>query len=407
MIHEKTLHQLVDDVLSDMKSTGFSKDSIAVYRCGFNRMLAIADEGGDCTYSQAVRDRFLSEALYLPNGKYCDSRRKLHNRCDRIITSFISTGTMEWGTHPKRKDYSLSKDDMTQALFKFDCEISDKKLKKGTRDVYKSFVHGFLSHLETKGISNPSQIKPGDITDFIVSICETRMDAGSLRAGLPGLRLFLSLNELDSLMVEIPAHLHRKRDILDVYSDDEYATLDSFIENGELTYRNRAIGIIALDTGLRSVDILGLKINSIDWKHETIHIVQEKTEYAFDVPLTSRMGNALADYLLKERPVSDSEYIFLCERTPHLPMISSQGCRSVLRKIVEGAGIDCTNRSIGTRITRHSVASRLVRREVPLQVISDALGHKNPDSVLVYLTTDEVMMRKCTLSLPPVKGGGQ
>ena len=50
MIHEKTLHQLVDDVLSDMKSTGFSKDSIAVYRCGFNRMLAIADEGGDCTY---------------------------------------------------------------------------------------------------------------------------------------------------------------------------------------------------------------------------------------------------------------------------------------------------------------------------------------------------------------------
>ena len=405
MEDKKTLHQVVDDVLSDMESTGFSKDSIAIYRCGFNRMLAIADERGDSCYTQSVRDIFLNDELYLPNGKYCDSRRKLHNRCDRIITSFIDTGEMEWGSHPKRKDYSLKTDGMAQALLRLDDKISEKKLKKGTRNVYKSFVHGFLSHLENNGLSTPTHIKAGDITDFIVSICESHMDSGSLRAGLPGLRLFLSLNHLDHLMVEIPVHLPRKRDILNVYSDDEYSTLDSFIESGELTYRNRAIGIIALDTGLRSVDILGLKKTSIDWKHEIIHIVQEKTEYAFDVPLTARVGNAIADYLLKERPSSNSDFIFLCERTPHSPIISSSGCRKILCKIMKGASIDCSNRSTGTRITRHSAASRLVRKEVPLHVISDALGHKNPESVLVYLTTDEKMMSKCTLSLPPVKGG--
>ena len=407
MENKKTLHQLVDDVISDMESIGFSKDSIAVYRCGFNRMLAIADEEGDSTYNQNTRDKYLNDALYLPDGKFCDSRRILHNRCDRIITNFIETGTMEWGSHPNRKDYSLKTDGMTEALLRLDSEISDKKLKKGTRDVYKSFVHGFLTHLENRGLSEPIQIKAGDITDYIVSICENRLDAGSLRAGLPGLRLFLSLNNLGHLMVEIPVHLPRKRDILDVYSDDEYSTLDSFIESGELTYRNRAIGIIALDTGLRSVDILGLKKSSIDWKHEIIHIVQEKTEFAFDVPLTARIGNALADYLLKERPVSDSEYIFLCERTPHSPMISSSGCRKVLCKIMKGANIDCSNRTTGTRSTRHSAASRLVRKEVPLHVVSDALGHKNPESVLVYLTTDEKKMSECTLSLPPVKGGGK
>ena len=88
-------------------------------------------------------------------------------------------------------------------------------------------------------------------------------------------------------------------------------------------------------------------------------------------------------------------------------MASSQGCRKVLHKVMEGAGIDCTNRSIGTRMTRHSAASRLVRKEVPLHVVSDALGHKNPESVLVYLSTDDQMMSKCTLSLPCVKGGVQ
>lgn len=406
MVNEKNLHQVVDDVIADMKSTCFSDDSIAVYRCAFNRMLSIADEGGDSTYTVRVRDKFLNEAVYLPDGRYCDSRRKLHNRCDRIVTSFITTGAMEWGTHPKRKDYSLSSDAMSQALSVFEQAVSDKKLKKGTRDVYKSFVHSFLCFMEDKGVSSPSQIKAGDVTDFIIFTCENRMEAGSLRAGLPGLRLFLSINELDSLVVEIPVHLPRKRDILEVYTDVEYDALDKFLDCGTLTYRNRAIGTIALDTGLRSVDILGLKKKDIDWKHESIHIIQEKTEYAFDVPLTTKIGNALVDYLIKERPVSDSEYIFLCERTPHRPMVSSQGCRGVLRKVLEGAGIDCTNRSIGTRMTRHSAASRLVRKEIPLHIVSDALGHKNPESVLVYLSTDDEMMCKCTLDLPNVKGGG-
>ena len=122
--------------------------------------------------------------------------------------------------------------------------------------------------------------------------------------------------------------------------------------------------------------------------------------------MTARIGNALVDYLLKERPVSDTEYIFLCERIPHRPMISSQGCRKVLHKVMEGAGIDCTSRPIGTRMTRHSAASRLVRKEVPLHVVSDALGHKNPESVLIYLSTDDQMMSKCTLGLPNVRGGG-
>ncbi|MCQ2508439.1 MAG: tyrosine-type recombinase/integrase [Dorea sp.] len=405
MVNVKNLYQVVDDIIADMKSTCFSDNSIAVYRCAFKRMLSIADERGDYTYTVGVKDKFLNEAVYLSDGRLCDSRRKLHNRCDRIVTSYISTGMMEWGSHPKRKDYSLSSEAMSQALIVFEQAVSDKKLKEGTLAAYKSFVHSFLCFMEKKDVSSPSQIKTGDVTDFIIFTCENRMETGSLRAGLPGLRLFLSINNLDSLMVEIPVHLPRKQDILEVYTDEEYDALDKFLESSNLTYRNRAIGIIALDTGLRSVDILGLKKSDIDWNHENIHVVQEKTEYAFDVPLTNRIGNALVDYLLKERPKSDSEYIFLCERTPHRPMSSSQGCRKVLSRIIKGAGIDCKNRPIGTRMTRHSTASRMVRREVPLYIVSDALGHKNPESVLVYLSTDDHMMSKCTLDLPNIKGG--
>ena len=80
MEKSKTLRQVVDSVLTDMKSIGFSDGSIAVYRCALNRMLSIADEGGDDTYSIHVRDKFLNESIYLPDGSLSDSRRKLHKR---------------------------------------------------------------------------------------------------------------------------------------------------------------------------------------------------------------------------------------------------------------------------------------------------------------------------------------
>ena len=115
-------------------------------------MLAIADEEGDSTYNQNTRDKYLNDVLYLPDGKFCGSRRILHNRCYRIITNFIEAGTMYWGSHPKRKDYSLKTDGMTETLLRLDSEISDKKLKKDTRDVCKSFVHGFLTRLENRGL---------------------------------------------------------------------------------------------------------------------------------------------------------------------------------------------------------------------------------------------------------------
>lgn len=214
----RTLHQVVEDILTNMKSTGFSNYSIATYRCALNRLLSIADKGGDNTYSTNTRYKFLNEAIYLPNGRLIDSRRKLHNRCDRIVTSFITKGKMEWGIHPKRKDYSLSSNAMAQALSTFEEVICDKKLKKGTINVYKCFIHKFLCFMESKDVFNPLQIKNGNVTDFIVSIRENGMDIGSLRAGLSGLRLFLSINNLDSLIIEVPVHLPRKRKILEVYT---------------------------------------------------------------------------------------------------------------------------------------------------------------------------------------------
>lgn len=68
------------------------------------------------------------------------------------------------------------------------------------------------------------------------------------------------------------------------------------------SYRNKALCTLAIETGLRAVDICNLKLLDIDWKHDCITIIQQKTSKPLSLPLTESVGNTLIDYLLQERP---------------------------------------------------------------------------------------------------------
>ena len=71
------------------------------------------------------------------------------------------------------------------------------------------------------------------------------------------------------------------------------------------------ICLLSFETGLRSVDICNLSLGDVDWKHSVIHIVQSKTQRPLNLSLCSSFGNAMADYLLKERPHGKKDYFFL------------------------------------------------------------------------------------------------
>lgn len=225
---------------------------------------------------------------------------------------------------------------------------------------------------------------------------------GSLGAHLPGLKIFLQMNDHTNIFLyELPEHLPKKRDILKIYSDEEYEKILNHLNNAEnMSLRNKALTIIALDTGLRAVDICNLKTPDIDWEHDCIHIIQQKTGHAHNIPLSERIGNALIEYMLNERPVSESDFVFLRGTAPFNPLMSHAGVRNVLFHAVNDAEVKADGRIYGSRITRHSTASRMLRNGIPLSVISDALGHENPNSVMIYLTTDDAKLAECTLPLP-------
>ena len=120
-----------------------------------------------------------------------------------------------------------------------------------------SLSYYFIEYLESKEYSSLAEIRRGDVVTFIAFICSEKYQVTSLGAHMPGLKLFLSnFEETKPLLIEIPEHLPKKRDILKVYSDEEYKKILSYLDaSPDISFRNKALTIIALDTALRAIDI--------------------------------------------------------------------------------------------------------------------------------------------------------
>ena len=90
--------------------------------------------------------------------------------------------------------------------------------------------------------------------------------------------------------------------------------------------------------------------------------------------------------------------MFLRCKAPHTRLADHASVYRVTATTFRTAGV--TDVKVGTRVLRHSAASRLLRAAVPLPTISAVLGHADQESTNVYLSTDEARLLECVLPIP-------
>ena len=400
-----TLEELIEKVIQQLEDAGFDTGTIRNYKLFYKRLIKLAASLNKTHFDDELADLFIKDNAYVKDGGYNHTRFLYHSRCIRFIESLLSSGEVDWSIYHSLPARELSSDDFVSHLHIYDDSLKNDGLKTNTINGYHRFVLYFLSYLEDKGYHQFSEIKKGDVSLFIVLVCQEHYAPTSLGAHLPGLKRFLELfPETKPFTIEIPERVRRKQDITPSYRDDELERIEDFLLENKLSARDRAIALIAFKTGLRAVDICGLQLDSIDWKHDTISINQEKTGKPLVLPLFPSLGNALMEYLLDERPQSESTYVFLSKVAPFHPLVDHSSIYNVLRKVLVEADVAPQGRISGTRMSRHSYASQLLRRGIPLTVISEALGHSNPNSTMRYISTDDKVLSTLTLPLP--KGGG-
>lgn len=153
--------------------------------------------------------------------------------------------------------------------------------------------------------------------------------------------------------------------------------------------RDYAISCLGLGMGIRSSDIVSLKIADIDWKKQQISFTQMKTGVSAVLPMPVHVGNAIYRYL-QIRPQSSSENLFIPFRSPY-DKVGRCVCQKALERFI--------GENKGFHITRRTFATALLRGQTKAAVISDSLGHRSEDTVFKYLHLDEQRTRQCAISL--------
>ena len=194
------------------------------------------------------------------------------------------------------------------------------------------------------------------------------------------------------------AGVKRSHAIIPVLGDADEELVVRACASGAVSARDAAITLLALTTGLRACDIVGMRTGDIDWRGRTIGIVQEKTGNPLTLPLPALVAAKLADYVLGERPCSGDDHLFLRSVAPHTRLTDHASVHRVTVTTFQKAGV--AKAKAGTRRLRHNAASRLLAAAVPLPTISAVLGHASAESTNLYMSVDRERLLECVLPVP-------
>jgi len=203
-------------------------------------------------------------------------------------------------------------------------------------------------------------------------------------------------------------NIQRIRKNIQYLTKDEVKRIKSTFEDDfSISLQNKAICLPALYTGLRSCDISGLTFDEIDWENDLIHIKQRKTGMPLALPLRAIVGNAIFDYITKERSKSKSSdnTIFLTVNAPYR-RLHTTNLNAICVTIMNKAGIrNNPGDRRGFHLFRHHLATSLLENGIAQPIISSTLGHQSPESLNPYLSADFSHLKECALSIDnfPVK----
>ena len=153
----------------------------------------------------------------------------------------------------------------------------------------------------------------------------------------------------------------------------------------------RPLFVAAIDTGLARKDLLDLRWSEVDAVPGFILRTRAKTGIVSEIPISDRLRAALNT--CRSRAVVDTTLVFT---TPDGSPYSISTVGRYHRAALKFAGI---TRRVRFHDLRHSVASFLVSREVPLEKVAKMLGHSSIAVTKRYARVSAASMATVTRAL--------
>jgi len=385
----------------EMSKFGYSYATIKHYnQQGFDPILRYCVQNGIKFYSKEKIKKYIDDVCNNPNEPY---RVRLNvQRTALMLDEFYETGKIEW--RPLKPEQSRLLGDQFSILLNNFCLENEKTgiFSDSTIKSDRSAIRQLLFLLEDMGHICFGTITLNDISGCISILAKQSPSLSFFSNIRRFLRYLYKQNKTNvDLSVAIPRMVPPRTVIQEGFTPDEINSLLSSADRSTSAgKRDYAIMMLATQAGLRAVDIANLRRSDIDWRSKTICIVQEKTKRAISLMLPVESGNAIVDYILNGRPMSELPFVFL---TAHIPVrkLARETVSAMVFRYMRCAGIVNSGKTYrkGFHSFRRAFGGRLLESETPIEILSELLGHARINSSKPYLSTNETGLKGCALSV--------
>lgn len=386
-------------VVVELRSAGYMESTIGQYEKTIRALTGYARRHGVSVYTPALGAGFASLTTSPRTGRFSAQRRFDYRRLVAVFDSYVATGRVDLSVRKRGGGGPQPTGEQFVALdASWDAAMADRGLAAATREAYGRVARGYLCFLESSGTFDLDAADGGTVLAFLASL-SPRWAKTSLFWVVSNFRPFLAFTGRADLVDAVGlAGARRSHPIVPVLGDDNLRLVVTACASGVVCARDAAITLLALSTGLRSCDIVDLRLSNVDWRGQTISIVQRKTGNPLTVPLAELLVSRLADYVLHDRPQTDDDHVFLRRLAPHVRLGDHAAIHRVTAEVFRVAGV--ADVKAGTRLLRHNAASRMLRAATPLPTISAVLGHASEESTKQYMSVDDDRMLGCVLPAP-------
>jgi len=275
-------------------------------------------------------------------------------------------------------------------------------LAHNTRLYRRRFVREFLARKFGRRPFDASAIKRRDVMKFVADRAAvwTRGTAKVIAGALRSYFKFLQLRGLcdTTLVFAVPTiPTWRLSSIPKALPPED---LDRFLRSFDRSTpegrRDYAMALCMADCGLRVCEVADLRLEDVDWRQATLRVPATKTRRARLLPLTPRVGRAIAAYLRNGRPRSPERGLFLLHYAPWTSATAFT-VRGALRRAYDRSGAAPWS---GAHALRHTLATRMVQQGARIKEIADVLGHATIDTAFIYTKVNLPMLRRVAMPWP-------
>ncbi|WP_034045361.1 tyrosine-type recombinase/integrase [Wocania ichthyoenteri] len=258
----------------------------------------------------------------------------------------------------------------------------------------------FFYYLEQNSIRDINQITTKIIKDYYRELQQraNERQSGALsksylnkhQQALKKFKEYLQNHNHKGINIHLKSEKQPTEEKLNILTQEEVKELFKATEfshrESRFRLRDKAILTVLYSCGLRRNEAVHLDLSDIYFDKERVFVRKGKNYRERFVPINRKNAEILEDYIYEARPEfyqsNLSEALFVNKNGTRMQGMSFANRLKAIIQATNNKTI--AEKGITLHILRHSIATHLLQKEVPLESIKTFLGHTSLESTQIY-----------------------